>query len=181
MHFKPSDIPGAYEVKPTIFQDIRGSLIKVFQDNLFSNHGMAFDIKESYFSSSKKNVLRGFHFQLPPYAHDKMVCCIQGKVLDVLVDLRTDSPMYGKPVKFNLSGEEHNILYIPKGVAHAFFTLSDTATLSYYTSTVHQSDCDSGVLWSSFDIWPIDDPITSDRDQSFKPFEQFISPFRVSE
>ena len=179
MQFIETSIPDCYEIIPRVIEDNRGKFVKTFHKNTFIENGLESNFAEEYFSVSQKNVLRGMHFQLPPHAHVKLVYCSDGEVLDVLVDLRVGSPVYGKAVKFNLSAEKANILYIPIGVAHGFYTLSEMATMIYKTSTVHNASCDCGILWNSFDVWKVEAPILSDRDKGHKCLKDFISPFKI--
>ena len=108
----------------------------------------------------------------------KLVYCVQGEVLDVVLDLRKGSPTYGTVDTFNLSAEKGNYLYIPKGMAHGFLATSETATLVYKVSTVYDPLNDMGVRWDSFGFnWPTSTPIISDRDSNIKPLSEFDSPF----
>ncbi len=180
MKFAETKIPGCFEITPFVHQDDRGCFVKIFNESVFQQHGLSFETKEEYFSISKKGVLRGMHFQMPPDHHAKLVYCIEGEVLDVLVDLRVDSPVYGKPVTFQLNSTRRNILLIPVGVAHGFYTVSDQATLIYKTSTIHAPQSDAGILWSSFpDLWPTNQPNLSDRDKKHPLLKDFQSPFKM--
>ena len=174
-----SQISGCFELQPNIFDDARGRFVKIFNQDDFENSGLEIRFPEQYYSVSKKNVIRGMHFQLPPCDHAKLVCCVQGAVFDAVIDLRIGSPTYGHAETFELTADKANSIYIPKGMAHGFCTLSDEAILMYSVSSVYSAECDSGIQWNSGDIaWPIQDPILSARDQSFVPLDQFISPFK---
>jgi len=177
MQFITTSIPGCYEIYPQVINDHRGKFVKTFHGESFKKNKLTTDFVEEYFSVSKKSVLRGMHFQLPPHAHIKLVYCIEGEVLDVLVDLRLGSPAYGNPIKFHLSSVKYNALYIPIGVAHGFYSLSDNTTMVYKTSTAHAADYEAGILWKSFDIWPDANPILSVRDNNHPLFADFVSPF----
>jgi len=177
MQFVETKIPGCYEIIPKIFEDLRGKFVKTFNKDLFLEKNLEINFAEDFYSISYQGVLRGMHFQLPPHEHAKLVYCIDGEVLDVLVDLRLGSPIYGIPVQFQLSAKKANILYIPKGVAHGFYTISNLATMVYKTSTVYNKDCDSGILWQSFDIWPNTNPIVSAKDSDFLCLDDFKTPF----
>jgi dTDP-4-dehydrorhamnose 3,5-epimerase len=173
-----TQIDGCFELQPFIFDDARGRFVKIFNEAEFKKNGLETIFKEQYYSVSKKNVVRGMHFQKPPFDHVKLVCCLQGSVFDAVIDLRVGSPTYGKSNTFELTADKANSIYIPKGMAHGFCTLSDEAILMYNVSTVYSSDCDSGLLWNSGDIkWPICDPLLSARDQQFSSLEEFDSPF----
>jgi dTDP-4-dehydrorhamnose 3,5-epimerase len=174
-------VPGCFELLPRKMTDSRGWFVKTFHRNDFEEHGLEIDWREEYYTVSHKGVLRGLHFQLPPHDHTKLVYCALGEVLDAVVDLRVGSPMHGRYTLVRLSAEIANIIYIPKGCAHGFYTVSDTATMIYKVSTVYAPEKDCGVLWNSIDIpWPSKKPLISDRDAGFKPFSAFISPFMWS-
>lgn len=179
MEVKETSIPGCFEIMPFRQRDERGEFVKTFHEGFYRQHGLSFAAKEEYFSTSKQGVLRGMHFQLPPHHHAKLVYCLAGSILDVLVDLRIDSPQYGVPVTFALDDVERRILFIPAGVAHGFYTLSEWATLVYKTSTVHAPTADAGILWSSFDVWPTRAPNLSPRDQGHPLLKDFTSPFTL--
>jgi dTDP-4-dehydrorhamnose 3,5-epimerase len=134
--------------------------------------------KEEYYSISHKGVLRGLHFQLPPAEHEKIVYCPFGRVLDAVVDLRKNSATYGEYALIELSGEKGNMLYIPKGMAHGFYTCSDQAIMMYKVTSMYSPEEDSGILWNSAGIpWPNENPILSNRDKNLKPFKFFMTPF----
>jgi dTDP-4-dehydrorhamnose 3,5-epimerase len=164
-------IPGCFELQPRKLDDARGSFVKTFHCTAFAELGLATDWREEYYSVSGKGVLRGLHFQAPPHDHAKLVYCVSGSVLDAVLDMRTGSPSYGCHALLELSAEKANMLYIPKGLAHGFYTLSDKATMMYKVTTVYAPAADSGVLWSSAGIpWPDTSPLISERDSSFPLF-----------
>lgn len=174
---KETILDGCYELFPVVREDIRGRFIKTYHEPAFNELGLSLDIKEEYFSTSYRNVLRGLHFQLPPEEHEKLVYCTYGEVLDVVVDLRKGSS-YGKFVMVRLSADQGNMLYIPKGIAHGFYTLSDIAVMMYKVSSVYNSAYDSGIAWDSVGIpWPNGMPIMSERDKTFVKLSDFQSPF----
>lgn len=173
-----SKISGCFELQPKVFEDERGKFVKVFHKQVFAAHGLETNFAEEYYSLSHKNVIRGLHFQLPPMDHVKVVYCVEGEVLDVVVDLRVGSPTYGQHESFQLSATKANSIYIPKGMAHGFCVLSNSAIMVYKVSTAYSQAHDTGVLWSSANIrWPTQTPVLSNRDQSFPRLEQFSSPF----
>jgi dTDP-4-dehydrorhamnose 3,5-epimerase len=176
--FKASKIKGCFEIQPRVIGDIRGKFVKVFHAAEFSKHGLETSYVEDFFSVSNKGVIRGLHFQLPPYDHVKIVYCQQGEAMDVVVDLRLGSPTYGEFEIFKLSGEKANGIYIPAGLAHGFCATSESALMIYKVSSVYSPEYDSGVRWDSMDIpWPIVNPTLSSRDLKFPEFTDFISPF----
>ena len=178
MQITETKIPGCYEITPRIFKDRRGSFVKTFHQEIFSDHQLETNFAEEYYSLSNRNVLRGLHFQLPPHEHTKIVYCVRGEVMDVVVDLRVGSPTYKKFEIFDLNAEKANLIYIPPGLAHGFYVTSETAIIMYKVSTVYAPEHDTGILWNSVGIpWSDDNPIVSQRDSEFKTISEFESPF----
>lgn len=178
LEINKTKISGCYELLPLIRRDDRGSFIKTFHKDVFEKHNLETNFVEEYYSTSTKGVLRGLHFQIPPHDHVKMVYCVEGEVVDVVVDLRVGSPTYGQFEMFNLSSDKANIIYIPQGLAHGFYVVSEKVTLLYKVSTVYSQKHDSGILWNSVGIpWPNHAPIISARDEGFCKLEQLSSPF----
>jgi dTDP-4-dehydrorhamnose 3,5-epimerase/CDP-3, 6-dideoxy-D-glycero-D-glycero-4-hexulose-5-epimerase len=160
------------------FEDSRGSFLKVFNEEMFKENSLAINFKESYYSISKKNVLRGMHFQIPPFEHTKLVYLNHGEILDVVLDIRKTSQTYGKHFSIKLDTKKPILIYIPIGCAHGFISLTDDTIVTYMQTTVYNKECDTGILWSSFDMkWEINKPIISDRDNLFLDFNTFNSPF----
>lgn len=173
-----TELEGCYELQPIVRKDVRGCFVKTFQWSEFKSLGLPTEFKEEYYSVSSKGVLRGLHFQLPPMDHEKLVYCAEGKVLDVAVDLRKNSATYGKYHLFELDSERGNMAYLPKGMAHGFYTLSDTALMMYKVTSEYAPECDAGILWNSVGIpWEADSPILSERDKKFPPLVEFCTPF----
>jgi len=180
MTLQETAIPGCYEITPRIISDDRGVFVKTFHEEEFRQHGLNTEWKEEYYSVSHRGVLRGLHFQLPPHDHEKMVFCTVGVVLDVVVDLRRGSSSYGQYVLLELSAEKGNMLYIPRGLAHGFYVVSETATMMYKVSSVYSPEHDAGILWNSAEIlWPDKSPSISQRDSRLPDFARFISPFEA--
>jgi dTDP-4-dehydrorhamnose 3,5-epimerase len=172
-------LPGVLLLKPKILGDDRGSFIKTFHCEYFRSHNLMTSIGESYYSVSIQGVLRGLHFQLPPKDHEKLVYCISGDVMDVVVDLRRGSPAYSKHEQFELSSRTADGVYIPRGCAHGFFVLSKSAVLHYSVGTPYSPECDTGILWNSLGIqWPTSSPILSERDRRHPAWKEFDSPFQ---
>lgn len=160
--------------------DTRGEFIKAFNFTYLSSQNIDFQLKESIYSISNLNVLRGMHFHKPPYDHAKIVLCTSGAILDVAMDLRVGSPTYGQSVSQELSFENHKALYIPRGFAHGFLALTPSATTFYFIDGEYVPTADGGVRWDSAGIdWPVIQPIVSERDQSFPTFDHFQSPFHL--
>lgn len=177
---KPSNISGCFELQPKVFEDTRGRFVKVFHEQAFAEKDLETRFSEEYYSTSNKNVIRGMHFQLPPRDHVKVVYCVQGEVMDVVVDLRVGSLTYGHHVTFELSSRKANSIYIPKGMAHGFCALSDNAIMVYKVSTVYSPGHDAGISWDSVGIeWPTKEANLSQRDLSFPSLAEFNSPFKI--
>lgn len=178
MTFHTTHIEGVHIIQLPKFEDKRGIFVKTFHENAFLAQRLPFELKESYFSISHKNVIRGMHFQTPPHEHEKIVFCPQGKILDVIVDLRKYSPTYRQFVSIELSSENHKAVFIPKGCAHGFKSLEDNTITYYLLSSIHVPESDTGILYNSFGMeWNCEHPILSDRDLSFVKLEDFESPF----
>jgi dTDP-4-dehydrorhamnose 3,5-epimerase/CDP-3, 6-dideoxy-D-glycero-D-glycero-4-hexulose-5-epimerase len=170
-------LPGCFLLQPMRFEDQRGSFVKTYHEGLCKTLGVNLDIQEEFYSVSRKNVIRGMHFQSPPHEHDKLVYCTHGAVTDVLLDLR-QGPSYGKVASAELSGENAHLVFIPKGIGHGFAALTDEALMLYKTSTVHAPEADCGIRWDSFGFdWGVAEPIISARDQQHSLFADFGSPF----
>jgi len=178
MEIIKTSIEGCFELQPRIFADDRGRLVKTFHQDIFESNGLKTDFKEEYYSVSKKHVLRGLHFQTPPYDHVKCVTCLSGKIFDVVVDLRKNSPTFKQYFSIELDAEKGNMLYIAKGMAHGFFVLSDSAIFLNRTTTVYAPNNDAGIRWDSCEIdWPSMQPILSEKDKEMICLTNFESPF----
>jgi dTDP-4-dehydrorhamnose 3,5-epimerase len=173
------DIPDCQLIDLAVNQDPRGTFLKTFTQDIFKNLKIEFSVYETYITISKKNVLRGLHYQSPPDDHDKIVCCLQGEVLDVFVDLRASLPSYGLVNSIKLNSQYPQMLFLPKGIAHGFLALSDNCQMQYFVNSAYSPKHDHGIKWDSIRFnWNIDNPVLSERDKSFIDFEQFESPFK---
>jgi dTDP-4-dehydrorhamnose 3,5-epimerase len=171
-------VPGLRVVRPFVRHDARGSFVKIFHEPWLAQAGLETEFKESYYSTSRKNVLRGMHFQVPPEEHTKLVYCLEGHVLDVVVDLRRGSPTFHRCFSIELDSDNPCGIYVPSGCAHGFFTFSEQALLLYAVTTVYAPSSDAGVRWDSLDFgWPCGEKLLSERDQSFPTLQNFASPF----
>lgn len=171
-------LEGCFELKPVVRADVRGSFIKTFHEPSFKELGLITDFKEEFHTISFKDVIRGMHFQLPPEEHIKLVYCAEGKVMDVVLDLRKNSSTYGKFHIVELDSSKGNSLYIPIGLAHGFQVLADRSVVIYRTSTIFSAKCDTGILWSSCGIpWTCKNPILSEKDKNLPTLAEFESPF----
>lgn len=178
MRLIETPISGCFEIGCTNFADNRGRFVKTFHSEFFREHGLREDWKEEYYSVSARHVVRGMHFQTPPMEHAKLVYCLSGAVLDVVLDLRKGSTTFGQAHSFELSGDKANSLYLPAGVAHGFLSLSDDSIMQYKVTSVHSPADDHGILWDSIGFdWPVKRPIISARDSNHPPLASFVSPF----
>jgi dTDP-4-dehydrorhamnose 3,5-epimerase len=182
VNIRPTSIPGCLEINPITFIDNRGAFIKTFNADTFKSLNLETNFVEEYFSISVKNVLRGLHFQLPPKDCVKIVYCMLGEVIDVILDLRIGSPTYGQHEVFNLNDRNASILYLPSGIAHGFYTKSDRAIMMYNVSQTYSTELDTGIHWNSAGINWIDSyPIISERDDNFIALDLFESPFKFNQ
>jgi dTDP-4-dehydrorhamnose 3,5-epimerase len=178
MLFKQANIAGCFEIIPNIICDARGKFVKTFEKSLFSKNGLDIEFSEEYYTWSMQGVIRGLHFQIPPFEYKKTVTCLHGEILDVVVDIRKGSPTYYKYQIFNLKAEEGTMLYLPSGIAHGFEVLSDNAMVAYCVNSEYAPDYDKGIRWDSLDIpWQTIRPIISQRDQQFPSLDEFETPF----
>ena len=178
MEFKETKLQGVYIIDPDVFADDRGVFIKSYNESVFKTCGITVNIKESFYSISKKNVIRGMHFQLPPYDYEKLVYVTDGIVMDVVLDIRKNSPTYAEYIAVELSGKNTRQVYMPKGVAHGFVAISNQAMVTYFQTRGHSPEYDAGIRWNSFGMdWKVKDPILSKRDKAFPILEEFDSPF----
>jgi dTDP-4-dehydrorhamnose 3,5-epimerase len=169
-------LPGCFELQTHVATDARGTFVKPFEREVMAQFGWHGEIAEIYYSLSHEGVLRGMHLQVAPHGHDKIVAPTAGSVVDVLLDLRADSPTLGKHAVVKLSAEKGNCVLIANGVAHGFCVPSGAATLLYAVTSAYNAESDTGVRWDSAGIeWPIERPILSSRDAELPTMEEFLS------
>ncbi len=175
-----TSIPGCYKIQAEVRNDPRGSFVKIVHAGIFKSCGLNWDFVEQYYTVSRRGVIRGMHFQLPPFDHHKLVYCASGNALDAVVDLRVGSSTCGKHISVELSGENGMALYIPPGLAHGFCAITEHATMVYNVTSCYSAESDCGILWSSAGIdWPVETPILSPRDSALPKLSDFRSPFRM--
>jgi dTDP-4-dehydrorhamnose 3,5-epimerase len=178
MKIKETFITGLKLIHLNEFKDQRGSFIKVFSEGIFLENNLETAFKESYYSISAKNVIRGMHFQVPPAEHIKLLYLNSGRVLDVILDLRKASVTFGQYFSVELTVSNPVLVYIPFGCAHGFLSLENQTMVTYLQTSCYQSEFDKGIHFDSFDFnWPVKNPIISERDKTFSPFNNFKSPF----
>ena len=146
------EIEGLLLIKPTVFSDERGLFYETYSSNKYSAYGIPTSFMQDNESISKKNVLRGLHFQSPPHDQGKLVRVIKGAAIDVAVDIRKQSPTYGKYIIVELSEENKFQFWIPSGFAHGFLSLTDETIFSYKCTNLYNKESESGLLWNDKDI-----------------------------
>ncbi len=180
MEITKCHIQGLLTIEPTVFGDNRGYFFESFNKDKFDAEVPNISFVQDNQSMSHKGVLRGLHFQPPPFEQGKLVRVIQGSVLDVAVDIRKGSPTYGQHKSILLSGENNLQFWIPSGFAHGFLTLEDNTIFSYKCTGRYSKESEGSVLWNDKDLnidWNISSPIVSEKDQIAETFKQFKSPF----
>jgi dTDP-4-dehydrorhamnose 3,5-epimerase/CDP-3, 6-dideoxy-D-glycero-D-glycero-4-hexulose-5-epimerase len=171
-------LPGVRLQRLQRLQDARGDFVKTYGASTFDvTSAEAFIMREEFYSTSARDVVRGMHLQIPPHEHTKVVCCVRGAVLDVLLDLRR-GPGYGRLASVRLSSDEPAIIVIPVGIAHGFRSLVDDTVMVYKTNSEHSPTHDVGIRWDSIGFdWGISNPLVSPRDAAHPELAEFASPF----
>jgi dTDP-4-dehydrorhamnose 3,5-epimerase len=173
-------IEGLWVINPKVFADPRGYFFESYNKELFVKNGLDLTFVQDNQSLSHKGVLRGLHFQNPPFAQGKLVRVITGAVLDVAVDIRKNSPTYGKHFAAELTEENKTMMYIPEGFAHGFLTLRDNTIFSYKCTNVYNKASEDSIKWDDPTIginWNVKDPLLSEKDVSGKDFKDYKSVF----
>lgn len=162
-----------------LFQDARGTFSKVFFEEALSGLGSSFTVKELFWTMSTHGVIRGMHFQLPPYECEKIVWVSHGKIRDVVLDLRVDSPSFGTSV-LSILDQQSGAVYVPSGCAHGYEVISESAVVNYAQSCNYVETHDGGVAWDSFGfVWTTQSPVLSERDLQLPKMKDFYSCFRL--
>lgn len=183
MAIMETEIDGVFVIKPTIFEDSRGYFFESYSQKQFEEKIGKVNFVQDNESKSSYGVVRGLHFQMPPYTQAKLVRCVKGAVLDVAVDLRLGSPTYGKYVAVELTEDNHLQLFIPKGFAHGFSVLSDEAVFQYKCDEFYHPEADGGINIIDEEIgvnWRIrkERMVLSDKDKMRPMLKDFVTPFR---
>ena len=183
MKFIKTEISEVIIIEPTVFGDDRGYFLESYNKKAFEENIGSVNFVQDNESKSSKGVLRGLHFQKPPFAQAKLVRCIEGSVLDVAVDLRKGSPTYGKHVTVKLSGENKRQLFVPRGFAHGFAVLSETAIFAYKVDNTYAPEHDAGIKYDDKELnidWGIteEEIQLSEKDKNLSFFKDLDSPFK---
>lgn len=175
------DIDGLLCYTPRRFEDERGLFFESFNHKLFSEFvGQEINFVQDNESWSKSGVVRGLHLQAPPYAQGKLVRVVKGKVYDVAVDIRHNSPTYGKWVGIELSRENGKVFWIPEGFAHGFVSLEDDSVFQYKCTNYYHKDSEMAIRWDDQDLginWQVENPVLSEKDEEAESFKDFKTPF----
>lgn len=176
-----TNFQGAFLIKPKVYSDERGFFVESFSSQIFKSIGIEVEfVQDNHSMSVQKGVLRGLHFQLPPFAQSKLVRVTRGSVYDVIVDLRKNSRTFGQWEGFILSQSNALQLFVPQGFAHAFCTLEEDTEFMYKVDNFYAPEYDSGIAWNDPSLginWPTNTPILSKKDQKFQQLKYFKSPF----
>jgi dTDP-4-dehydrorhamnose 3,5-epimerase len=180
MQLIPTPIPDLFLVQPKVFEDPRGYFYESYNRTVFEQAGIYADFVQDNQSLSHKGVLRGLHLQNPPHAQGKLVRVIKGSVFDVAVDIRKDSPTYGKWFGHDLTEQNRMMMWIPPGFAHGFLTLEDNTIFSYKCTGYYSKASEDCILWNDPDLgidWGVKAPLLSEKDKQGKAFREFTSLF----
>lgn len=174
-------LPGLKVLEPFMHRDQRGEFVKTFHDEQLSELGAQLEVREEFFSTSQNRVLRGMHFQAPPHAHNKLIYCVSGRCLDVMLDLRKSSATFGQSFGCEVSSANRHVVFIPVGFAHGFLSLEDNTCMIYKTDKVHSPEFDMGIHWDSFGFdWLCAKPVVSERDKLHLGFSEYERAFGES-
>ncbi len=182
--FKRLDIPGVVLIEPKVFEDERGFFMETYKMPDFVAAGIKVNFIQENHSRSGKGVLRGLHYQNPPFAQGKLVRTVRGEIFDVAVDIRKGSPTWGKWVGVILSEKNKNILYIPEGLAHGFCVLSEITEVLYKTTDIYSAESEAGIIWNDEDLniqWPVKEPILSEKDENLPSLQNADIRFYYTE
>lgn len=172
---------GLKVIQPKVWGDARGHFFESYSEAVFQAAGLPTDFVQDNQSFSAKGILRGLHFQAPPFAQGKLVRVIAGAVLDVVVDIRKSSPTYGQHFKIELSAENKTMFWVPPGFAHGFLTLEDNTIFVYKVTGLYNKESEGGLLWNDPQLgidWGVADPLLSDKDKVQPSWADFKTPFQ---
>jgi len=182
MNIIPTSIEGLVIIEPKVWKDDRGYFYESYNKQIFADAGIDAEFVQDNQSFSQKGTLRGLHGQADPFAQGKLVRVIQGKVIDVAVDIRKNSPTYGHHLSVELSAENFKMLWIPPGFLHGFVTIEDNTIFAYKVTNLYNKASEIGVIWNDEDLnidWGIkpEEAILSEKDKVLPAFKDFVSPF----
>lgn len=184
MNVTKTELKGVFIIEPRVFSDQRGYFFESYNKLSLEKYGIDYTFVQDNQSKSSFGVIRGLHFQKPPYAQTKLLRVIQGTIIDVALDIRKNSPTYGKHIEVELSDENFKQLLIPEGFAHGFSVLSETAVVQYKCTEFYHPESEGGILFDDPDLdinWgiPLDEAVISDKDLRHPNFSNFTTPFEL--
>lgn len=178
MEIKERRLKGVFEITLEPHMDERGFFMRTFDKKIFEETGIDREwLQENHSRTEKKGIIRGLHFQIPPFSETKLVRCITGEILDVFVDIRHDSMTFGQWDCIELSAENKRMIFIPRGFAHGYCTLSKISEVVYKVDNFYSPVHEKGIIWNDIDLkikWPESNPILSDKDKKNMTLKQFI-------
>jgi dTDP-4-dehydrorhamnose 3,5-epimerase len=180
MQIQKTNITDLLIITPKVFRDDRGSFFEPYNKQLFASQGLYMEFVQDNQSVSCKGVIRGLHLQAPPFAQGKLVRVVRGSALDVAVDIRKNSPTFGKHVTVKLNAEENKLFWIPEGFAHGFIALEDNTIFQYKVTNYYNKDSEMSIRWDDPTLniqWGVEHPLVSEKDRQSPLFEEFMSPF----
>ena len=182
MEIKERKLAGTFEVNLQPRSDERGFFMRTYDFDIFEKNGINKKwVQENHSKSMKSGIIRGLHFQLPPFSETKLVRCISGAVLDVFVDLRLDSKTFGQWDSIEISADNKNMILIPRGFAHGFLTLTEESEVLYKVDNFYSQEHERGLIWNDENLkidWGITEPILSDKDRRNMSFEEFVNGYK---
>jgi dTDP-4-dehydrorhamnose 3,5-epimerase len=182
MQIIPTGFDGLFEIIPPVYEDSRGWFFEFYKQSAFQRAGITEQFTQENISFSRRGVIRGMHFQLPPFEQAKLVGVLQGEVLDAVADLRSNSPTFGKVFTCVLSATKHNMLMVPAGFAHGFAALTDTIFI-YKTTQPYNPAAEQGIRWNDPQLnisWPFDSPILSEKDRHLPTLAELLGKSVIS-
>lgn len=178
MEFREQKIAGVFEIIPGPYFDDRGFFMRTYDSELFKKYGLHREwVQENHSRSERKGIIRGLHFQNEPFEETKLVRCIKGAIYDVAVDIRKDSETFSKWIGVELSEENKKMLYLPRGFAHGFCTISEVSEVVYKVDNFYSPENERGLMWNDPDIaidWPAANPVLSEKDQKNMSLRLFV-------
>jgi dTDP-4-dehydrorhamnose 3,5-epimerase len=181
MNIQELDFKGVYQIKLESKSDDRGFFVRSYDKQMFIDHGLTTNwLQESHAYSKYKGILRGLHLQLPPFTETKLIMVVRGAILDVFVDLRPNSPTFGKWDAIELSEDNFLCLYLPRGFAHSYCTLQDGCDVVYKMDNLYNPHYETGIIWKDSDLnikWPVKEPTVSAKDMKLVTLKEFMQLF----
>ena len=182
MIIKQRKFKGVFEIQLKPHEDERGFFMRVYDDKIFEEHKIHKKwVQENHSLSVEEGVIRGMHFQLPPNSETKLVRAVRGEIYDAFVDLRKDSLTFGQWDSIILSAKNKKMIYIPRGFAHGFCTLTKNSEVLYKVDSYYAQDSEETIRWNDSDLkinWPVENPILSEKDSKAKTFKEFVEKYK---